>query len=298
MFKNILSFNGRIRRTDFALTLFLLYVICILITSFFEFLDLNYFTTIGFNNFLIGFSLYIFFAQSAKRMHDMGISGWLTLLPIYNPIIPLLGKGQKGKNEYGEDPRKPITFPNSFLKDSQPITSNTAPTPSPFPTPTNIVEPPQPQSDYLLSLDRQILIKWNNYQSSYINMGSDPNLKEVTTIGRDAFFNCPQLTKIILPQKLNRIEKTVFNDCLRLENLTFPSQLTFIGEYIFGKETPSTLTFESAIPPFLEGDFAYDESPLIGIYVPENSLKAYRNHPSWKKYTPLMQPNTNTTTIS
>ena len=42
-----------------------------------------------------------------RRMHDVGKSksGWFILIPIYNLILACT-EGDKGPNEYGEDPRQ------------------------------------------------------------------------------------------------------------------------------------------------------------------------------------------------
>jgi len=42
-------------------------------------------------------------AVSARRMHDIGKSGWFMLIPIYN-IILFVTEGVKGDNQYGSDP--------------------------------------------------------------------------------------------------------------------------------------------------------------------------------------------------
>jgi len=42
-------------------------------------------------------------AVSARRMHDIGKSGWFMLIPIYN-IILFVTEGDKGDNQYGPDP--------------------------------------------------------------------------------------------------------------------------------------------------------------------------------------------------
>lgn len=39
-----------------------------------------------------------------RRMHDVGKSGWFILIPIYNLILAAT-EGDKGPNEYGEDPK-------------------------------------------------------------------------------------------------------------------------------------------------------------------------------------------------
>ena len=43
-------------------------------------------------------------AVAICRMHDVGKSGWFILIPIYNLILAVT-EGQRGPNEYGEDPK-------------------------------------------------------------------------------------------------------------------------------------------------------------------------------------------------
>ena len=51
-------------------------------------------------------------AVGIRRMHDVGKSGWFILIPIYN-IILAIREGDKGDNEYGEDPKDENTFHNN-----------------------------------------------------------------------------------------------------------------------------------------------------------------------------------------
>lgn len=43
-------------------------------------------------------------AVGVRRMHDVGKSGWILLIPIYNLILSLT-EGTKGENEYGANPK-------------------------------------------------------------------------------------------------------------------------------------------------------------------------------------------------
>ncbi len=99
MFRKPFSFDGRIRRLEYGLTLLIYFaaVLCIniLITSE----DVA----------LIGVLLYIpfawfLFAQGAKRCHDRGRSGWWQLLPFYGLLL-LFAEGYPATNEYGNDPK-------------------------------------------------------------------------------------------------------------------------------------------------------------------------------------------------
>jgi len=43
-------------------------------------------------------------AVGVRRMHDVGKSGWFLLIPIYNFILAI-SEGEKGENQYGQDPK-------------------------------------------------------------------------------------------------------------------------------------------------------------------------------------------------
>ena len=101
MFANLISFEGRIRRAKFAITL----IVCYFVRSF---LFIIFDELIVLGNLLSTitdvFLVLIFFSQSVKRLHDMDQTGWLAILPVYNPILLLFVDGTRGKNQYGEDP--------------------------------------------------------------------------------------------------------------------------------------------------------------------------------------------------
>ncbi|MFY7826520.1 MAG: DUF805 domain-containing protein [Flectobacillus sp.] len=101
MFKNILSFEGRIRRLEYGLSI-IFFIVGLLISSFLLGL-------LGFSsNFLIIFTLlpllYFRIAQAAKRCHDLGNSGWYQLIPLYSFWL-LLADGEPYTNEYGIPPK-------------------------------------------------------------------------------------------------------------------------------------------------------------------------------------------------
>jgi uncharacterized membrane protein YhaH (DUF805 family) len=113
MFKNPFSFNGRIRRTEFAIS-FMIYLVSyafILAAS-----EGNESAKI----FLLAFIPLIWFlwAQAAKRCHDVGNSGFYQLVPFY-VLWLLFQRGNPYDNQYGEDPKalprfSPSDFENPF----------------------------------------------------------------------------------------------------------------------------------------------------------------------------------------
>jgi uncharacterized membrane protein YhaH (DUF805 family) len=99
MFNNPFSFNGRIRRTEFGIS-FIINLIGLFIISASQDRDS------GLSFLILGIVplLWFIWAQSAKRCHDLGNSGWWMIIPFY--IFGLLFQdGAIGPNEYGEDPK-------------------------------------------------------------------------------------------------------------------------------------------------------------------------------------------------
>lgn len=96
MFKNPFSFDGRIRRMEYGVSMIIyvfLYVIQMAIIG------------AGSGGSLIGFVLIIpmvwfLWAQGAKRCHDIDRSGWWQLIPFYVFVL-LFQDGEPGENEYG-----------------------------------------------------------------------------------------------------------------------------------------------------------------------------------------------------
>ena len=98
MFKNIFSFSGRIRRTEYWLTGPLVWLIMIPITIISSFTGVLLF-------FIWFIPIWIFLAAGVKRSHDLGNSGWLILIPIYNPLFLAFASSEPFKNKYGPNPK-------------------------------------------------------------------------------------------------------------------------------------------------------------------------------------------------
>lgn len=286
MFANLISFEGRIRRAEFAITLILCYFVRSSLLAIFG--EFNLLSTIS-SVFLV----LIFFSQSVKRLHDMDQTGWLAILPVYNPILLLFVDGTRGKNQYGEDPKGRAPLSEAFSTAHQPTPSNfplpdIPPTETqPFSTQssaTSTAESYIPHTDYVLNADGTVLQQWLNKQITFLNMAVDEKLCQVKTIGRDAFDSCEQLGEVILPLDLLTINRYAFDNCELLHSIIFPSKMTFVGEYIFGKNCPKVLIFKGRTPPILEGDFGYNDDRIEVIYVPIGCSEAYREAPSWQKY--------------
>ncbi|WP_315029182.1 leucine-rich repeat protein [Capnocytophaga leadbetteri] len=102
-------------------------------------------------------------------------------------------------------------------------------------------------SDYELSEDGKTLIKWLNPKTHYIDMNTDPKLKEVETISKDAF-NAEknnlayELRTFIIGDKVKEIQTYAFYQCLRLTSVELSNEnitrnITKIATLTFGNCT-------------------------------------------------------------
>jgi len=103
MFENPFSFNGRIRRKEYAIS------VTFYLAAYFHMLGYLRSPFEQLNSPAVALvvaipALWFLWAQGAKRSHDLGNSGWYQLIPFY--IFWLLFQdGQPGSNEYGLNPK-------------------------------------------------------------------------------------------------------------------------------------------------------------------------------------------------
>lgn len=97
--KNYSNFKGRARRSEYwYFTLFNGIMIILWATICGLLGQVKIANTMSYATLLPGI------AVAVRRMHDVGKSGWYLLIPIYN-IILCCTDGNRGSNEYGEDPK-------------------------------------------------------------------------------------------------------------------------------------------------------------------------------------------------
>ena len=108
MFKNPFSFNGRIRRLEYGLSIVIYFFYAVIAMIIMMFSGLM--TEDGGNKEMLIFylicspAIYFILAQGAKRCHDRNNPGWYLLVPLYG-FWMLFADGDIVPNDYGENPK-------------------------------------------------------------------------------------------------------------------------------------------------------------------------------------------------
>lgn len=112
MFKKPFSFSGRIRRLEYGLSLLItgiLYSVVEFLHKIAEQIEGNGGDTFQPDTIYLIYIplLWFFFAQGAKREHDLGYSGWWQLIP-FRPLWLIFLNGEQTDNKYGSNPKTEI----------------------------------------------------------------------------------------------------------------------------------------------------------------------------------------------
>ena len=135
-----------------------------------------------------------------------------------------------------------------------------------------------------------------------------------TTIGNGAFANCTSLTSITIPNSVTTIGTEVFRGCISLTNVTIPNSVTFIDGGVFyncigltsvtignsvtsigiqlfnGCRILESVTIKATNPPELTWDNdMFVNSTNCPIYVPSESVEAYKTAQYWSTYASRIQ---------
>ena len=113
----------------------------------------------------------------------------------------------------------------------------------------------------------------------------------VTSIEESAFYNCYSLDSVMIPGTVTSIGSGAFYSCHSLASITIPDTVTNIKTNAFGYcYGMAEYHFLSTTPPTLAStNVFYNIQSDCVIYVPQESLSAYKTASNWKTYASYMQ---------
>ena len=127
----------------------------------------------------------------------------------------------------------------------------------------------------------------------------------VTSIGNSAFSNCSSLISINIPEGVTSIEPSTFNSCSALTSINIPESVTSIRDYAFdGCSSLTSVTIPKNVTSIgkqvfsssLDTIYCYIVTPIqiypntfsnyrkAILFVPCESLEAYKEHRVWSKF--------------
>ena len=134
----------------------------------------------------------------------------------------------------------------------------------------------------------------------------------VTAIDHLAFFNCPNLTDVVIPETVTAIGNRSFKNCTSLTSITIPNSVTSMGMYAFQNCTSltdvvigsgmtsigvmafngcedldrGTITCLAQVPPTINSQDAFDGGhyDYTVLYVPQSACADYQQAQYWGNF--------------
>ena len=127
-----------------------------------------------------------------------------------------------------------------------------------------------------------------------------PNDGSITIIGDSAFAGLNTISEIVIPEGVTIIGENAFWDCTGLTKLVLPSTITEIkrGAFIFSAPSHAASTnsivliISATVPPtnaYNSNSYSFMNGKVTAIYVPAESVEAYKAANGWKNYADKIQ---------
>ena len=111
-----------------------------------------------------------------------------------------------------------------------------------------------------------------------------------TSIGDSAFNRCGSLTSVTIPNSVVIIGNYAFYADSELTSITIPDSVISIGVGVFNQCSGLTSVTVLATNPPILGSYAFSSTNNCPIYVPSESVNAYKAISGWSSYRTRIQP--------
>ncbi len=101
-------------------------------------------------------------------------------------------------------------------------------------------------------------------------------------IGDWAFYNCHELQSLSIPEGVTEIGKAAFYGCSYLQEVSLPTSIQSIGDNAFALcSRMQKMHVHAVLPPTIATKTFEQVSHLMPVFVPQNSVNAYKADPLW-----------------
>ena len=108
---------------------------------------------------------------------------------------------------------------------------------------------------------------------------------QVTSVSIGLLWNCTSLNSVTIHEGVDFIGDSAFSLCSSLTSINIPSTVETIEERVFmGCDNLISVTIEAIDPPVSVGEYTFASENNYPIYVPAESLTAYKDADGWNYY--------------
>lgn len=125
-----------------------------------------------------------------------------------------------------------------------------------------------------------------------VNIQEDLIIKKGWTfIGGNQFRNCRELISVEVEEGITAIPTGLLGFTTQLKTVIFPSTITEIGDsFLHGNGWLCTFICKATVPPVITGNGYIGYGPFSEMYVPDESVDAYKTAPSWSNHASQIKP--------